>query len=185
MSAEEKLIFNLLADDGVKKLLAAQDKTYWESFVSASVLEIETVQAASLTKLTFLLSMYAFSKPQQEMNDLVYKLLKTLPIDNDNVRKEWNNLTDIPIKDEYLSYYFFLSSIALQANKTISARLALSNYQEAEVQSDWGQLVLTDILKATLYLIRKLNGYEDIRRVVQIVENLQKEQASFETTYLN
>lgn len=183
---DEKLILNILSDDRIKKLLADQDKTYWVSLMTASVPN-GTAETNSLVKLAFLLAVYVFNTPKkQETNNLVYKLLKTLSIENDEVRREWNDLTNIPIYDEYLSYYFFLSSIALQTNKTISARLSLAKYQEQDNNSsDWEERVLTSILRATLYLIRKHNGYEDIRKVVQIIEKLQKEQATFETNYLN
>lgn len=185
MSTEQKLILDLLADERVKSLLATQDKAYWESLLTASTID-SSQDASSLTKLTVLLSMYAFSNPQQKnICELAYKLLKALSVENAEMRSEWNNLTGIPIKDEYLSYYFILCSIALHANKTISARLALAKYLEQSDETDWGQRILTDVLRATLYLIRKQNGYEDIRRVVQIIENLQREQASFEATYLN
>lgn len=186
MSMDEKLILNILSDDRIKKLLADQDKTYWVSLMTASVPN-GTAETNSLVKLAFLLAVYVFNTPKkQETNNLVYKLLKTLSIENDEVRREWNDLTNIPIYDEYLSYYFFLSSIALQTNKTISARLSLAKYQEQDNNSsDWEERVLTSILRATLYLIRKHNGYEDIRKVVQIIEKLQKEQATFETNYLN
>ena len=185
MSIDKKLILNLLADDRIKKLLADQDKAYWESLMTASVSN-GTSEINSLVKLTFLLVVCVFNELlPQETYGSVYRLLKTLSIDNDNVRSEWNDLTNMTISDEYLSYYFYLSSIALQTNKTISARLSLAKYQEQDIASDWGQRVLTAILRATLYLIRKHNGYEDIRKVIQIIESLQKEQASFETNYLN
>ena len=185
MSTEQKLILNLLADERVKSLLATQDKAYWESLLTASTID-SSQDASSLTKLTVLLSMYAFSDPQQKnICELAYKLMKTLAVENAEMRSEWNNLTGFPVKDEYLSYYFILCSIALQANKTISARLALAKYIEQSHEVDWGQRVLTDVLRAALYLIRKHNGYEDIRKVVQIIGNLQQEQAAFEATYLN
>lgn len=185
MSTEKQLISNLLSDDRVRALLDKQDKIYWESLITASPIDSSQV-SGSITKLSFLLSTYVLSNPsQQDLNELVYKLLKTLSVDNANVRAEWNDLMDIPITDESLSYYFFLCSIALQSNKTISARLALAKYQEQNASTDWGQRVLTDVLRATLYLIRKQNGFEDIRRVIHIVENLQKEQTSFEADYLN
>lgn len=185
MSIDKKLILNLLADDRIKNLLTDQDKAYWESLMTASVSN-GTSEINSLVKLTFLLAVCAFNELlPQETYDSVYRLLKALSIDNDNVRSEWNDLTNMPISDEYLSYYFYLSSISLQTNKTISARLSLAKYHEQDIGSDWGQRVLTAILRATLYLIRKHNGYEDIRKVIQIIENLQKEQASFETNYLN
>lgn len=184
-SLEEKLILNLLSDNRIKALLAEQDKTYWESLMMATVSN-RLSETYSLTKLAFLLSMYTFSGPhQQEIDDLVYKLLKTLSVNNDNIRHEWNDLINIPIDDEYLSYYFFLSSIALRTNKTISARLSLAEYQEQNDSSDWGQYVFTSVLRATLYLIRKNNGYEDIRKVIKIIEDLQQKQAIFEKDYLN
>ena len=185
MSIDEQLISNLLSDNRIKTLLTVQDKAYWESLMTATVPN-RTSEVRSLPKLAFLLFMYTFSKPtSQETDDLVYKLLKTLSINDDNVRREWNDLINIPMNDEYLLYYFFLSSIALRANKTISARLSLAEYKEQDNTSDWGQRVLMAILRATMYLIRKNNGYEDIRRVIEIVENLQKDQTLFETKYLS
>ena len=186
MSMEDKLILNLLSDDRIKNLLSNQDRAYWESLIT--VFEQDADQKNdSLVKLTFLLSMYALSNPQQlEISDWAYKLLKTLSVDDGETLREWNHLACIPTKDEYLSYYFFLCSIALQKNKTISARLTLSKYQEQENdESDWGERVLTDILRSTLYLVRKHNGYEDIRKVIRIIDSLQKEQDSFEAEYLN
>lgn len=186
MSMEDKLILNLLSDDRIKNLLSNQDRAYWESLIT--VFEQDADQKNdSLVKLTFLLSMYALSNPQQlEISDWAYKLLKTLSVDDGETLREWNDLASIPTKDEYLSYYFFLCSIALQKNKTISARLTLSKYQEQENdESDWGERVLTDILRSTLYLVRKHNGYEDIRKVIRIIDSLQKEQDSFEAEYLN
>lgn len=185
MSIDEQLISNLLSDNRIKTLLTVQDKAYWESLMTATVPN-RTSEVRSLPKLAFLLFMYTFSKPtSHDTDDLVYKLLKTLSIKDDNVRREWNDLINIPMNDEYLSYYFFLSSIALRANKTISARLSLAEYKEQDNTSDWGQRVLMAILRATMYLIRKNNGYEDIRRVIEIVENLQKDQTLFETKYLS
>ena len=108
MSMEDKLILNLLSDDRIKNLLSNQDRAYWESLIT--VFEQDADQKNdSLVKLTFLLSMYALSNPQQlEISDWAYKLLKTLSVDDGETLREWNDLACIPTKDEYLSYYFFL-----------------------------------------------------------------------------
>ena len=84
MSIDKKLILNLLADDRIKKLLADQDKAYWESLMTASVSN-GTSEINSLVKLTFLLAVCVFNELlPQETYGSVYRLLKTLSIDNDN-----------------------------------------------------------------------------------------------------
>ena len=117
---------------------------------------------------------------------MAYKLLKTFPIEDNNQRVEWNDLANLQLKDEYLSYYFLLASLALQLNKTISARLSLSDYQEqSSEESNWESRIFDGILRSLLYLIRKQGGFEDIRKAIESINKLQQEQASFESDYLN
>lgn len=186
MSEKNLFINSLLADKKIQSLLDHQNEKYLEIALGISA-NSETTIDSSITKLTFLLTMYALSNPEEsDYIELAYKLLKTLPLDDDSTKKEWNELVNIPIQDENLSYYFLLCSVALYANKTASARLISLIYEEPTCEIDnWEERVFTSILRAVLFLIRKQKGYDDIRKVIRIIEDLQEEQKIFEKTYLN
>ena len=161
MKTSNPLISSLLSDDRIQALLDEQERSYWES--SIGITHISSTCSLSLPKITFLFSMFSFENPnEQEVVELAYRLLKTFPKDNDKLRAEWNDLVNLQINDELLPYYFLLASLALQLNKTISARLSLSDYvNPLSEESDWGKRVLVGILRAQLYLIRKQDGYKD------------------------
>lgn len=184
MKTSNPFISNLLSDERILSLLEEQERAYWES--SVGIAHNGGSTSLSLSKITFLFTMFSFENPnEQDVVELAYRLLKTFPKENDKLLAEWNNLVNIQVSDEYLSYHFLLASIALQSNKTISARLSLSDYIESSIEEpDWGKRVLVGILHALLYLIRKQDGYDDIRKAIKTVEILQQEQKSFETNYL-
>lgn len=186
MSEKNLFIDSLLADEKIQSLLNHQDEKYLEIALGVSIdsqVDIDT----SITKLTFLLTMYALSNPEKsDYIELAYKLLKTLPFNNESTKKEWNELVNIHLPDENLLYYFLLCSVALCANKTASARLLLTAYEESISEiNNWEERVFTSILRALLFLVRKQKGYDDIRKVIRIIEKLQEEQKVFEETYLN
>ena len=186
MSEKNLFIDSLLADEKIQSLLNHQDEKYLEIALGISS-DSKIGDDTSITKLTFLLTMYALSNPDKsDYIELAYKLLKTLPLDEESTKREWNELVNIPIPDENLSYYFLLCSVALYANKTASARLLLAAYEESTFEmSNWEERVFTSILRALLFLVRKQKGYDDIRKVIQIIEKLQEEQKVFEETYLD
>ena len=127
MKTSNPLISSLLSDDRIQALLDEQEQSYWES--SIGITHNSSTCSLSLPKITFLFTMFSFENPdEQEVVELAYRLLKTFPKDNDKLRAEWNNLVNLQINDELLPYYFLLASLALQLNKTISARLLLSDY---------------------------------------------------------
>lgn len=185
MKTSNPLISSLLSDDRIRALLDEQERSYWES--SIGITRNSSVCFLSLSKITFLFTMFSFENPnEQEVVELAYRLLKAFPKENDKLRAEWNDLVNLQINDELLPYHFLLASMALQLNKTISARLSLSDYVEPlSEESDWGKRVLVGILRALLYLIRKQDGYTDIRKAVDTIEKLRQEQNSFESNYLN
>lgn len=185
MKTSNPLISSLLSDDRIQALLDEQEQSYWES--SIGITHNSSTCSLSLPKITFLFTMFSFENPdEQEIVELAYRLLKTFPKDNDKLRAEWNNLVNLQINDELLPYYFLLASLALQLNKTISARLALSDYvNPLSEESNWGKRVLVGILCALLYLIRKQDGYKDVRNAIDTIEKLRQEQYLFETNYLN
>lgn len=186
MKTSNPIILSLLSDERIQTLLDEQERAYWESSIGV-ICNHSTSNPLSLSKITFLFAMFSFENTkEQDVAELAYKLLKTFPIEENTQRAEWNDLVNLQLKDEYLSYYFLLASMALQLNKTISARLSLSDYMEQlSEESNWESRVFDGILRSLLYLIRKKEGYKDIRKAIDVINKLQREQASFESDYLN
>ena len=185
MKTSNQLISSLLSDVRIQALLDEQEQSYWDS--SIGITHNSSACSLSLPKITFLFTTFSFENPnEQEVVELTYRLLKTFPKENDKLRTEWNDLVNFQINDDLLPYYFLLASLALQLNKTISARLSLSDYVNSlSEESDWGKRVLVGILRALLYLIRKQDGYKDIRKAIDTIEKLRQEQYLFESNYLN
>lgn len=179
------IISRLLSDDKVRSLLKNREEAYWLSAIGES---LKMDDSCSLAKLTFLLSTYIVDDGEMAANamELLCRLLKVYPIYQESYRKEWNALVNLPLKDEYLVFFFIHSSVLLKSGKTISARLALSEYHSDNIpdEDDWEKRVLSSILKSVLYLIRKQNGFEDIRNTIKEISKLQKEQSDFESKYL-
>lgn len=186
MRTNNPIIESLLSDEKIQQILNEQENAYWDTALE-NVCDETAKTSSPLAKLTFLLMAFSFENPKEkEVADLSYRLLKSFPISDDTQRKEFNALADIIVVDEYLPYYFLTASMALLLEKTISARLALSKYIEKKIKdSRWDKRVLSSILLSLLYLIRKQNGYDDIRKTINIITNLQKEQKVFESDYLN
>lgn len=186
MTPSNQLISSLLSDEKIRTLLDKQERSYWESAIGTARQGIDD-NSESLAKITFLFAMLFFDNTEeQDTAERAYKLLKTFPIENDSLRTEWNELVNLQVSDDYLPYHFLLASVALQSNKTISARLSLSRYVESSnEEADWKKRVLTGVLRSLLYLIRKQDGFKDIRKAIDGISKLQQEQASFESNYLN
>ena len=90
------------------------------------------------------------------------------------------------ISDKALIYYFYLSSLALILDKTISARIDLKEYADFDKEEkSWEKRVFSGILKSLFFLIRKSNGFEDIRKAIFEISKLQNEQSKFEDEYLS
>lgn len=179
------IILKLLSDDKVRTLLRNREEAYWLSAIGES---LGMDDSCSLAKLTFLLSTYIVDEGEMAVGamELLCRLLKVYPINQEFYRQEWNALINLSLKDEYLVFFFIHSSVLLKSGKTISARLALSEYHSdnTSVEDDWEKRVLASILKSVLYLIRKQNGFEDIRNAIKEISTLQKEQSDFESNYL-
>ena len=186
MKTSSPLISNLLSDEKIKTLLDRQEQSYWNSSIGIARHGID-YDTEFLSKITFLFTILFFETPEeQETAERAYKLLKTFPIENDSLRAEWNELVNLQVGDGYLPYHFLLASVALQSKKTISARLSLNGYVESQNEEiDWGKRVLAGILRSLLYLIRKQEGFKDIRKAIDVISKLQQEQATFESNYLN
>lgn len=186
MKPNSHIISSLLSDEKIKSLLDSQEKSYWDSSIGIAHRDKDS-HPESLSKITFLFTMLFFENSEEhDISERTYQLLKTFPIEDTTKRAEWNDLVNLQVNDEYLPYHFLLASVALLSNKTISARLSLSNYEEPLTEeSDWGKRVLSGTIRSLLYLIRKQDGFTDIRRAIDLIGKLRNEQSLFESGYLN
>lgn len=186
MNTNNPYIAKLLSDEQISALLDKQERAYWDAAIGLT--SSRGADAAIATsRLTFLMAMSALENSEdKELLEEAYKLLKVYPIEDEDQRKALNELLNLDTDDETVVYYFLLSAIALQLDKTMSARLSLSKYEEEQDgESDWGKHVMTMMLRALLYLIRKDNGYADIRKAIAAIETLQTEQTQYESDYIN
>lgn len=186
MNPNSHLISSLLSDEKIRTLLDKQEHSYWESAIGITCHDMDC-DSESLSKVTFLFTMLFFDNTEElDTAERAYKLLKTFPIEDKSPRTEWNDLVNLQVSDEYLPYYFLLASVALLSNKTISARLSLSNYVEPQIEeSDWRKRVLAGTIRSLLYLIRKQEGFNDIRKAINLIDKLRQEQSLFESNHLN
>ena len=186
MKSSNPIIASLLSDEKIQALLDKQERTYWESTIGITDGR-NVAESMSLPKITFLFTMFSLENPEeQDVAELAYKLLKTFPIEDISQRIEWNDLVNLQVSDEYLPYHFLLASVALLSNKTISARLSLSNYVKPQIEeSDWEKRVIAGTIRSLLYLIRKQEGFNDIRKAINQIDRLQQEQSLFESNHLN
>lgn len=175
----------LLHDVKIAEILKERDRLFWLKAVN--VYEDEDPNTyPQLARLTYLLVTYSLDNPEDSnVASIAYRLLRGFPIHDEGARKELNSYILPECKDEFLGFYFILSSLSLQTGRTINARLILSEYTEPQIkETDWGKRVLSDTLVALIYLIRKKDGFSDIRKAIEIINELQSEQQIFESDYL-
>lgn len=180
-------IQNLLNDSDIRNLLIKSENEYQWSSVCPNENKFSMEEISTSCRVAFLLIGVSLSNNSNlEWAEYAYKLLKNIRINNDEEKKIFENIIGYNLKDTTLLYYFYTSSLALHLDKTISARLDLNGYKETEADNEsWSNKVLSGIFKALFFLIRKSDGYADIRKALTEISKLQKEQADFEDTYLN
>jgi hypothetical protein len=138
-------------------------------------------------RLGFFLVNAIFSKEQDDQREIAekaYKLLKSIDIVfGDNIRY-FSDIFGIDGIDPKALYYFYLANIALKADKLINIRIDLRAYSPNEAVDNWKFRLLNKALEAYILLVRKQDGFLDIRKAWSIIETLKKEQSQFEETYL-
>lgn len=125
--------------------------------------------------------------PSNELFDTAYSILKSFNIYDSNVEISFEKIFGIEGIFNFNLYYFYLSSLALLSDKTVSIRLDLRGYQPLDSQSishSWKNKVVNKIFESFILLVRKQNGYADIQRSIQIINELKDDQALFEDSYL-
>ena len=139
---------------------------------------LNTTEVELSCRLAFLLIGASFSEDTNlAWADYAYKLLKNISANNDKDINVFNQIMGYDLEDPLLVYYFYLSSLALRLDKTISARLDLKEYEYQDKQeTSWSNRVLAGIFRALFFLFRKSNGFSDIRKAIEEISTLQKEQ---------
>lgn len=181
------LLEQLLEDNEIQTLLSDSKKHVLLSQVYKD--SDAHYDSQKVIRLAFLLINHSFSSKELDSSKLkkVYLLLKSIRITKPEQLQQFAEICGIDGADNELLYYFYLSAISIQNDKIINIRIDLLEYSENSLnkQSDiWKNRILNKILNAFVFLSRKKNGFEDIRKALILIEELKQEQSAFEKEYL-
>ena len=137
-------------------------------------------------RLSFFLINAIFSETENGYEKAIaYKLLKSININSEKGTSLFEEVFGIEGVDSKTLYYFYLSNVALKADKQISIRVDLKEYNPVtEENSNWKYKLLNKAFEAYILLVRKQNGFSDIERALAVIESLKQEQQLYEETYL-
>lgn len=137
-------------------------------------------------RLSFFLINAIFSEGEGEFDKAIaYKLLKSININSKKGTSLFEEVFGIEGVDSKTLYYFYLANVALKADKQISIRVDLKEYNPVtEENSNWKYKLLNKAFEAYILLVRKQNGFSDIERALAVIETLKQEQQLYEETYL-
>lgn len=181
------LLEKLLADKEIQTLLTDSENRVLLSQVYDD--KESLFDSQKVTRLLFLLINHCFSSNETGINKLkeTYLLLKSLSITNPVQLAHFNEICGINGVDAELLYYFYLSAVSIQYDKIINIRIDLLEYSENSLETkpdNWKERILNIILNSFVFLSRKMNGFKDIQKSIQLVEALKQEQSLFEQKYL-
>ena len=182
------LLDQLLEDNEMQTLLSDSEKRVLLSQVYKD--KDAHYDSQKIIRLAFLFINHCFSSKELDSGRLntAHLLLKSLTITNPEQLQQFAEICGIDGIDNELLYYFYLSAISIQNDKIINIRIDLLEYSENSLnnrQSDiWKDRILNKILNAFVFLSRKKNGFEDIRKAITLIEDLKQEQSAFEKEYL-
>jgi len=181
------IVDQILEDDDIKTLFSSSEK---QAVLSQVYDHIEPqYDSQKATRLAFLIINHCFASKEFDRNKLnmAYLLLKSITISSPPQSLSFDEICGIDGIDTELLYYFYLAAISIQHDKIISIRIDLLEYSENSLKKQaavWKNRVLNKILNAFVFLSRKKNGFEDIRKTIALVEDLKREQTTFEKEYL-
>lgn len=137
-------------------------------------------------RLSFFLINAIFSETENGYEKAIaYKLLKSININSEKDTSLFEEVFGIEGVGSKTLYYFYLANVALKADKQISIRVDLKEYNPVtEENSNWKYRLLNKAFEAYILLVRKQNGFSDIERALAVIETLKQEQQLYEETYL-
>ena len=162
-----QILDSLIQDESIRSLLEKSADAYWLSEIYDYNLGISNNEQEILVRLAVLYTTLSLSEESKNTKNLeyAYKLLLAIKIEDSNYLSLFEKIAGIDEVDSTLLYYFLLSSIALKDDNTISARINLKKfYSDNIITEDWKGRVLSKILYALILLIRKDNGFVDIKQ---------------------
>ena len=179
---------SLMQDESLHSLLQKSADLYWLSEIYDFDSEYSDSELEILVRMSLLYTTVSLleEKNDEESLEYAYKILLALKIKDKRTLEIFGEIVGIDYVDDSLLYYFYLSSLALKMDKTISARIHLRRFEPKKVKipEDWKGRLLSGILHALVLLVRKDNGFEDIRYALKLISRLQAEQTEFEAVYL-
>jgi hypothetical protein len=180
------IINAILQKETISSLLNESEKCY--IFDQLKLPYKSELNGGELLRLSFFLSNAIFSSEQDistQTIEIAYKLLKAFNIVSDENAQQFFEIFGIEGVNSKTLYYFYLANIALKADKQISIRVDLKEYNpNTEENSNWKYRLLNKALEAYILLIRKQDGFSDIEKALSIIESLKKDQQEYEETYL-
>ena len=178
-----ELLDILVSEPRIAALLRAGERLMWERQIAPGE-GVPPEDWGMVCRAALLLSNAALVSPPEDVDYVKegYLLLSTFPIDDAVARHFYEITAGYDLKDESLLYYFYVASLALKLDKTITARLLLKDYDASTPydEEEWGQRTLYKVLKSLLLLIRKQDGMADIREALRLIDELRSEQSQFE-----
>ncbi|WP_165586720.1 DEAD/DEAH box helicase [Aequorivita vladivostokensis] len=144
------------------------------------------INDGEVLRLSFFLINSIFSEGEGDFDKAIaYKLLKSININSKNGTSLFEEVFGIEGVNSKTLYYFYLANVALKADKQISIRVDLIEYNPVtEENSNWKYKLLNKAFEAYILLVRKQNGFSDIERALAVIETLKQEQQIYEERYL-
>ena len=184
-----QILDSLIQDESIRSLLEKSADAYWLSEIYDYNLDISDTEQEILVRLAILYTILSLSEEKKDVKNLeyAYKLLLAIKIEDSNYLSLFKKIAGVDEVDSTLLYYFLLSSIALKDDNTISARINLRQFYSENIiiTENWKGRVFSKILYALILLIRKDNGFMDVKQALQTIMDLQSEQELFEENYLH
>lgn len=183
-----ELLDTLLKQDAIVSLLNKSEEQYILHQLHDSI--ESDVDDDEVIRLSFYLITSVFGENQNDDSmfvsaEISYKLLKSINIKEQKTLDVFSSVMGIDGVNSSTLYYFYLAALALKSDKLISIRIDLKDFSPEKTNNiDWKFRLLNKSLQAYIYLIRKKDGFNDIKAALEIIGGLQEEQKEFEEKYL-
>ena len=179
-----EIIKSILQQDVIISLLKESEKKHLFNQLNLSYESDLSCEEQSRLSFFLINSVFSTEQVEPEVIEIAYKLLKAINISSSDDIRYFSDIFGIDGIDSISLYYFYLANIALKADKLISIRIDLKAYSPNEVKSNWKFRLLNKALEAYILLVRKQDGFSDIKKALSIIELLKNEQKQYEETYL-
>ena len=131
-------IQQILNDDDIKALLNKSNQTYHLQSLCPKDFILDSSEIELSCRLAFLLIGLSFKEnADSKWIEYAYKLLKNIQFSRVEDFNIFDKIMGYDISDKALIYYFYLSSLALILDKTISARIDLKEYADFDKEEKY------------------------------------------------